>query len=170
MIVSDRRSDFSEFVAARREELRHLAFALCGDWHAADDIVQIALSKLYRAWPRVHAAAAEYAYARRVIVRTAIDESRRPWRRERSTDAVPDVTMTDKSYSAPGSDVDIHRALSKLPAQQHRVVVLRYWLGLSVAETAEAMGLSEGTVKSQSSRALTKLRPLLGAGTEGARK
>lgn len=156
--MADRRSDFAEYVAARRPDLRRLAFALCGDWHAADDIVQIALSKLYRAWPRVHRAGAEDAYARRVVLRTAIDESRRAWRRERSTDVPPDTAISPDH----GAGVDVLRALATLPPEQHKVVVLRYWLGMSVSETAQTLGVADGTVKSQCSKALTKLRPLLG--------
>src|SRR3712207_2244886 len=80
----EREAEFEAFVAARRPRLRGLAYSLCGDWHTADDIVQTALAKVYVAWPRVRRSAAEDAYVRRAIVRTTIDESRRPWRRERS--------------------------------------------------------------------------------------
>lgn len=154
---NDRRSDFSEYVAARRDELRRLAFAATGDWHAADDVVQIALSKLYRAWPRVHKAAAEHAYARKVVLRTAIDESRRPWRRERATHHLTEHAP----ITGDGTSIDIIRALATLPPEQHKVVLLRHWLGMSVAETATTLGIAEGTVKSQCSKALAKLRPLL---------
>lgn len=164
--MTDRRSDFAEYAGARRPELRRLAFAVCGDWHAADDIVQIALSKLYRAWPRVHRAASEDAYVRRVVLRTAIDESRRGWRRERATADPPEIARTGAD---PGAGVDVVRALATLPAEQHKVVVLRYWLGMSVAETARTLGIAEGTVKSQSSKALAKLRPLLDEETERSR-
>lgn len=157
--MTDRRSDFSEFAASRRANLRRLAFALCGDWHTADDIVQIALSKLYRAWPRVRRAGAEDAYARQVIARTAIDESRRAWRRERPT---PDHAAHEVARQ-PDRDAgfDVVRALETLGPRQRQVVVLRHWLDLSVEETAAALNISEGTVKSQSSRALTHLRQLL---------
>jgi RNA polymerase sigma-70 factor (sigma-E family) len=160
--VSERRSDFVDYVAARRAELRRLAYLLSGDWHAADDIVQISLDKLYRAWPRVHRASAEDAYARKVLVRTAIDESRRPWRRERALPEVPEPPGEGLGSEPQGDlGVDVVRALRTLPPQQHKVVVLRYWLGLSVAEAATVLGIADGTVKSQCAKALTKLRPLL---------
>ena len=63
-------------------QLRRFAYVLCGDWHTADDIVQVAMSRLYRAWPRIHRASAEDAYARRIVANTAIDQARRPSRRE----------------------------------------------------------------------------------------
>ena len=80
----DRRTEFTEYAAARRPTLVRLAYALCGDWHTADDVVQTALAKLYVAWPRVRRSGAEDAYVRRTIARTAIDDSRRAWRRERA--------------------------------------------------------------------------------------
>ena len=73
---SDRRAEFTDYAQARRPQLRRMAYALCGDWHTADDIVQNALAKLYVAWPRVRRAAAEDAYVRQTILRTTIDEHR----------------------------------------------------------------------------------------------
>jgi len=157
--VSDRRSDFPEFVATRRVHLRRLAYVLCGDWHAADDIVQIALSKLYRAWPRVRRADAEDAYARQVVARTAIDESRRPWRRESPTEERVDIAA--RATLDLDAGVDIIRALATLAPRQRQVVVLRHWLDLSVEETAATLRISPGTVKSQSARGLAHLRRLL---------
>ena len=80
---ADRESAYVDFVTARRAHLRRIAYALCGDWHRADDLLQIALVKLYVAWPRVRRSGREDAYVRRILVRASIDESRRPWRRER---------------------------------------------------------------------------------------
>jgi DNA-directed RNA polymerase specialized sigma24 family protein len=71
-------SDFSEFVAARQTHLRRIAYALCGDWHKADDLLQTALTKLYVAWPRIRQQGGEEAYCRQIMVRANIDESRRP--------------------------------------------------------------------------------------------
>src|SRR5690349_18968301 len=84
MRQADRDAAFSAYVAARRTHLRRFAYTLCGDWHKAEDLLQISLTKLYVAWPRVQREAAQDAYARRIILRTNIDEHRRPWRRERS--------------------------------------------------------------------------------------
>jgi RNA polymerase sigma-70 factor (sigma-E family) len=136
-----------------------MAYALCGDWHTAEDIVQTALARLYVAWPRVRRAAAEDAYVRQTILRASIDESRRPWRRERAGldgfdhPAAPGVD--------PGDRRDLVAALQQLPEMQRRTVVLRHWLGLSVAETARDLRISEGTVKSHTSRALERLHTLM---------
>ena len=158
-MADHRRSEFTEFAAARRSHYRRLAFALCGDWHSADDIVQNAFARLYVAWPRVRGSGAEDAYVRRAIARAAIDESRRPWRRESSGldgfdhPARPGVDPDDRH--------DLLAALQRLPKMQRRTVVLRHWLGLSVTETAADLRISEGTVKSHTSRALERLHRLM---------
>lgn len=150
---------FSDFVAARQTHLRRIAYALCGDWHRADDLLQTALTKLYVAWPRIRHEGGEEAYVRQILVRANIDESRRPWRRERPIDELPDRP------AAAGADVEersaLFDALQALPEQQRKVVVLRHWLGLSVRETATELGIGEGTVKSHSSRGLTALEAAL---------
>ncbi|NYE35987.1 RNA polymerase sigma-70 factor (sigma-E family) [Nocardioides cavernae] len=150
---------FSEFVAARQTHLRRVAYALCGDWHRADDLLQTALTKLYVAWPRIRHEGGEEAYVRQIMVRANIDESRRPWRRERPSAELPERP------AAPGTDVEdrsaLFDALQALSEQQRKVVVLRHWLGLSVRETAAELGISEGTVKSHSSRGLTALEEVL---------
>jgi len=162
----DRRSDFAEYAAARRPQLRRMAYALCGDWHTAEDVVQTAFAKLYVAWPRIHRSGAEDAYVRQTILRSVVDESRRPWRRER-----PGVEGFDPPGPEPTVDLrqDLIAALRQLPDMQRRTVVLRHWLGLSVAETARDLGVSEGTVKSHTSRALERLGVLMVDHEEGAR-
>ncbi|GAB3896869.1 SigE family RNA polymerase sigma factor [Kibdelosporangium lantanae] len=139
---------FVEFVRARTTALRRTAFLLCGDWHHAEDLVQTAFIKLYRAWPRV-SQGGEDAYARQVLVRVAIDESRRFWRRERAAAELP-----DRPAPAGTSEVslDIQRALAALPGRQRAIVVLRYWEDLSVADVARLLGCPRGTVKTQASR------------------
>ncbi|GAB3776092.1 RNA polymerase sigma-70 factor (sigma-E family) [Nocardioides ginsengisegetis] len=160
MTRADRDAAFSEFVAARRTHLRRIAYAVCGDWDRAEDLVQTALVKLYVAWPRVRRDGAEEAYARTIIVRAGIDESRRPWRRER-----PGLEGTAEQESREPLPVEersaLFEALQALPPMQRRVVVLRHWLGLSVAETAHELRIGEGTVKSHSSRGLARLQELL---------
>jgi RNA polymerase sigma-70 factor (sigma-E family) len=155
---SQRDAEFEAYVAASRARLRRLAYSLCGDWHAADDIVQTALAKLYVAWPRVRRASDQDAYVRRTVARTTIDESRRPWRRARSG-------LGDHDRTVAGADVparhDLVAALQRLPEMQRKTVVLRHWLGLSVRETADDLGISEGTVKSHTSRALAALEELM---------
>jgi RNA polymerase sigma-70 factor (sigma-E family) len=152
----DRDREFGEFVDARALVMRRTAFLLCGDWHRAEDIVQTALIKLYVAWARVRKDSVD-AYARKVLVRTAIDEGRRGFfQRERSVDAVPEHPVTDDS-----ADFDLRLALDALPPGQRAVVVLRYWEDLSITETARILGRTEGTVKSQAAKGLAALRDLL---------
>ena len=150
---------FSDFVAARQTHLRRIAYALCGDWHRADDLLQTALTKLSVAWPRIRHEGGEEAYVRQIMVRANIDESRRPWRRERPTDALPDTAV--EAGTAVEERSALFEALQALPTQQRKVVVLRHWLGLSVRETAAELQLSEGTVKSHSSRGLAALEVVL---------
>lgn len=150
---------FSDFVASRQGHLRRVAYALCGDWHRADDLLQTALTKLYVAWPRIRHDGSEEAYCRRIMVRASIDESRRPWRRERPSATLPEGPAD--AGTAPEERSALFEALQGLPEQQRKVVVLRHWLGLSVRETAEEMRISEGTVKSHSSRGLAALEAVL---------
>lgn len=154
-----RDAEFTAFVATRRAHLRRTAYLLCGDWHQAEDLVQTTLSKLYVAWPRLRTNGSTDAYARKILVRAHVDETRRPWRRERSASHLADS-------AAPGGlaveDRDaLLAALAELPAGQRSAVVLRHWLGLSVEETAADMGCSTGTVKSQTARAVSCLRAAL---------
>jgi RNA polymerase sigma-70 factor (sigma-E family) len=150
---------FTEFVAARQRHLRRVAYALCGDWHRADDLLQTALTKLYVAWPRIRHEGNEEAYVRQIMVRANIDESRRPWRRERPSDQLPDRPADGPAPVEERSA--LFDALQQLPEQQRKVVVLRHWLGLSVRETAAELRISEGTVKSHSSRGLAALEVAL---------
>lgn len=154
-----RDADFTAYVTARRDRLYRTAYLLCGgDVHRAEDVVQQALTKLYVAWPRVSRAESVDAYARRTVVNAHLDEVRRPWRRERAVDAVPEVATSDPDLE--GADA-LWTALRGLAPGQRRVVVLRHYLGLSVEETAADLGITPGTVKSQTSDALARLRAAL---------
>ncbi|MBF4161320.1 SigE family RNA polymerase sigma factor [Nocardioides acrostichi] len=152
---AERDAAFTEFVAAHRRRLRGLAFGLCGDWHAADDLVQTALVKLYTAWPRATREGKELAYTRQILVRSAIDESRRPWRRERT--GLPSGDRPAPSEPSVEERDELLTALATLPRMQRAVVLLRHWLDLPVSDVARELGISEGTVKSHSSRGLAAL-------------
>jgi RNA polymerase sigma-70 factor (sigma-E family) len=152
---------FSAFVLARQGHLRAIAYSLCGDWHDADDLLQSALTKLYVAWPRVTRDGSPEAYVRRILVHVNIDDHRRRSRRVRtvSLDSGPDAPGREPLAAEDRSAVV--EALQGLPEQQRKVVVLRHWLGLSVRETAAELKISEGTVKSHSSRGLAALEVVL---------
>jgi RNA polymerase sigma-70 factor (sigma-E family) len=152
--------EFARYVGARGQALRITAYRLCHDWHHAEDITQQALITLYRVWPRLDNRGSIDAYARQVVLRIYLNERRRPWRdREQPTDDVPETS------AEPGSVEDqllVRNALSAIAPKQQEVLVLRYWHDMSVEETAEELGLSTGTVKSQSARGLATLRKRLG--------
>lgn len=154
---------FGEYVAERRAHLYRTAHLLCGDPHRAEDIVQQALTKLYAAWPRASRLDSVDAYARRIVVNAHIDETRRPWRRERPVDVAtaPALDRPVEEAVAPEDSDALWTALRGLAPGQRRVVVLRHYWGLSVDETAADLGISPGTVKSQTSDALARLREAL---------
>ncbi len=157
----DDAEEFEAYFRARRDAVRRTAFLLCGDWHRADDHAQAAFVALHRHWRRIRDRDALDGWMRRTLVRSVIDESRRPWRRERSTEAV------EVGSVASGSDGVVTRhvlvdGLRSVPPRQRAVLVLRYLEGLDVAATAAALGCSEGTVKSQTSHGLTALRAVIG--------
>jgi len=159
--VSDRDTEFRDFVTAQMEPLRGLAYLTCGDWQTAEDAVLTVLAKLYVKWRRVDN---HGSYARTAVVRAAIDETRRPWWRRESSQshAMPDRPAPQDSTSVVDERLRIRDALQQLPARLRAVLTLRYLEGLSVQETAEALGCPEGTVKSYTSRGLDALRQVLG--------
>ncbi|HEV8560872.1 MAG TPA: SigE family RNA polymerase sigma factor [Actinophytocola sp.] len=156
----NRDAEFGEFLDSRAVVMRRTAYLLCGgDWHRAEDLVQTTLTKVYMAWPRLRRDGSVDAYSRKVMVRSAIDESRRAFRRRESVvEELPEVAGPPNGVD---EAVDVRRALAQLPAGQRAVVVLRYWEDLSVTETAALLGRSEGTVKSQAAKGLAALRRLL---------
>jgi RNA polymerase sigma-70 factor (sigma-E family) len=162
MGVRDPQADaaFSEFAAASRSRLRGTAYLLCGDWDRASDHVQEGLIRVYVAWPRLVRKGGELAYARKAVVSAFLDASRKRSSTERP-DAEPADRATDEDLAAHVADrAALMAALARLPGRQRACVVLRYFEELDVRETAAALGCSEGTVKSQTSRALTALRAM----------
>jgi RNA polymerase sigma-70 factor (sigma-E family) len=156
--------DFRLFVQGIAASLHRTAYLLCGDWYLADDLVQEALAKAYSHWRKVQQAENPSAYVRRIL----INESRRSWRRNRNTTAHPDADLADFAVADMSDGVvnraELLEALQALTARQRATVVLRYLEGLSERETAATLGCSEGTVKSQTSRALIKLKSVLNRG------
>ena len=153
-----RDAEFSAWMAARQPALLRTAYALSGDHHTAQDLVQTTLAKVYLSWDRVQRREAIDGYARRVLVNEHTSLWRRPWkRRETASELLPDRHGVTDTYDE-GRSTALWEHVQTLPRRQRAVVVLRYYEELSEAETAEVLGVSVGTVKSQASRALATLR------------
>jgi RNA polymerase sigma-70 factor (sigma-E family) len=158
----DRDTDFTAYLEARQARLLRTAYLLTGDQHQAEDLLQISLAKLYLAWDKVRDRGAVDAYVRRIMVNENNSLWRRAWRRrELTTDTVPEVTPFHDQYDE-GTGAAVWAVVQTLPRRARAVVVLRYYEQLSEAETAEALDISVGTVKSQTSRALATLRERIG--------
>jgi RNA polymerase sigma-70 factor (sigma-E family) len=163
-------AEFDAYFRARRDAVRRTAFLLCGDWHLADDHAQAAFVALHRHWRRIRDRSALDSWMRRTLVRSIVDESRRPWRRERSTAHVlPTSQVLPTTQLEPAEPADgvatrhvLVDGLRAVPPRQRAVLVLRFLEGLDVAATAEVLGCSEGTVKSQTAHGLAALRAALG--------
>ena len=153
-----RDSEFRSFVSARSPALLRTAYLLSGgDWALAEDLLQTALTKTYLSWGRIRDQNARESYVRATLATTATSWWRRKWIGERATAVLPETAVAD-----PGSRVDdrdvLWRLVLTLPVRQRAVLVLRFYEDLSEAETARTLGLSPGTVKSHTSRALATLR------------
>ncbi|BCJ27198.1 SigE family RNA polymerase sigma factor [Actinocatenispora sera] len=160
---------FRDYVAARQEHLLGLARLLVGDWQRAEDLVQTALARVWPHWARVNASGDPHPYVRRVLINASHTAGRRRWRNEQPHAVVPES-------AAPTEDTELRVALERLlptlPPRQRMVLVLRYYEDLPESAVAELLGCSVGTVKSQSSKALSRLRTnrlireLAGEGTD----
>jgi RNA polymerase sigma-70 factor (sigma-E family) len=155
-----RDEQFRAYVVSKRGQLvRTATFLASGDRFAAEDLVQTALMRLYVAWPRVRTDTVD-AYARKALLNALIDDRRRAFtRHERVHAEVPELGVTDQF--AADTDTAVFAALAALPPRMRAAVVLRHLCELSVTETADALNCSEGTVKSQTARALSQLRTAL---------
>ncbi|MBK1784792.1 SigE family RNA polymerase sigma factor [Prauserella cavernicola] len=159
--------EFAEYFAAKRDSVRRTAYMLCGDWHRADDLAQTAFVALHRRWRKIRDRAATDAYVRKTLVRASIDESRRPWRRERQSDELPEPPPEGNPLAdRVALREDLLTALREVPPKQRAVLVLRYFEGLDVSGVAKVLRCSEGNVKSQTARGLANLRDVLGEEVE----
>jgi RNA polymerase sigma-70 factor (sigma-E family) len=157
--MTDRDTAFADYFAARSDAMRRTAYLLCGDWHRAEDLVQVMFTKLYLAWQRITRHEALDAYARQTLVRTFLSERKLGWfRKENVTHEPADIAVTG---GGPEDRMVLLDALRKVPPGQRAVLVLRYWEDMSVDETAKVLKCSTGTVKSQAARGLQTLRDLL---------
>jgi RNA polymerase sigma-70 factor (sigma-E family) len=150
------RDDFEAFVASRYVALLRTAYLLTGDHHDAEDLLQQALVKAVGAWGRI--TGDPEPYVRTILVRQNISRWRRRRWRELSTDTPGDVAVTDVGAE---DRLELHRALGVLAPRQRAVIVLRYYEDLTEAQTAEALGIAVGTVKSQTRDAIQRLRVIV---------
>ena len=158
-------AEFAAWMAARQGALARTAYLLTGSQHAAEDLVQATLTRLYLSWDRISDRQHVDAYARRAL----LNEHRSTWRRtsrrpEVLSDAVPEAALAPAEYD--GEREAVWRFVQALPPRQRAVIVLRYYEDLSEAQIADLLGISAGTVKSQASRALASLRALVPAREE----
>lgn len=151
---------FREFVVGRSAVLQRSAYLLTGDREEAKDAVQAALVRVYLAWPRIQRRDAVEAYTRKVLLREVLS-----WRRRRRLLLVPMAVLPEvparDAIERIGEHDDVVASVLQLPPRQRAVVVLRYYDDLSEAQTAAALGITVGAVKTHASRGLARLRALL---------
>jgi len=146
---------FDEFIAARSSRLLRTSYLLTRDHDLAEDLLQTALTKAWFAWSRIEGN--PEAYVRQILVHTYASWWRRKWNGEHATDELPERPHADHAHDSSQSH-DLWTALGRLPRRQRAVIVLRFYEDLTEAETARLLGCSVGTVKSQASKAMAKLR------------
>ena len=158
-----READYAHFVRTRTHALLRSAYLLTGDQHLAEDLVQEALARTHRAWPRLDRAENAEAYARKVMYHAQVSVWRRPKVAEvLPADFEPDHRRgADDPADAAVERLVLRRALLTLSAKQRAVVVLRFFEDHTEAEAAQMLGVSVSTVKTQTGRALDRLRTLL---------
>ena len=152
--------DFADYVRARQHQLLRAAYLVCGDEHLAEDLLQGALVKLAVHWHKVKD---EYpdAFVRRILYRDAVSAWRKRRREIVGADEHLSVVAGLDEVSVRGERVDLMRVLAQLPPRQRAVIVLRYFEDRTERDTADALGISVGTVKSQAHDALNRLRELV---------
>ncbi len=160
--MSPAKAEFDAFVNANLNGLLRTAFLITWDEREAEDLVQECLFKVARQWSRVGSMEQPVAYARRVLINLAIDDAKRRKRhRAELYEPAGEVGAEDLDFTRLESRAELVAALRTLTPRQRAVVVLRYFLDLSEADTAEALDCSVGTVKSTTSKALARLRASL---------
>lgn len=164
------RESFTQMAAGQLPDLRRFAYAVSGDRHRGDDLVQGALEQMYVAWPRVHKVADPGAYVRRILVRLAMRDARRAWwRREHPVAVLPERPAGDHE-AVTVERLDLAEALAGLTAKQRAVLVLRFVEDRPVSEVAAILGIAEGTVKRQTHDAVARLRHQISRGLHDQRR
>jgi RNA polymerase sigma-70 factor (sigma-E family) len=151
--------DFADFVRQRSTPMLRTAWLLTGgDWALAEDLAQAAFSQVWRHWARVSVMEAPEAYTHKIMLNTFLSWRRRRWTAEISTERFVVSPATTGGFATVDRREVLRHALLQLTTKQRAVITLRYFEDRSEAETAVIMGCSVGTVKSQASRAIAKLR------------
>jgi RNA polymerase sigma-70 factor (sigma-E family) len=158
---------FRAYVEARQHALLGTAWLLTGDWQHAEDLVQTALAKVWPRWDRIVAKGDPDGYVRRAVVTSYLTWRRRRWHGERPSETFPETASGQDEYVAADLRTAFGRLLPELAPRQRTIVVLRFYEDLSVEQVASLMGCSVGTVKSQTAKALARLR--VAVETEGIR-
>jgi RNA polymerase sigma-70 factor (sigma-E family) len=159
--VPHKDDQYVAYVAQSWSRLFRTAYALTGDYREAEDLLQTALLKIYAAWHRVDTADAPDAYVRRILVNQVISWRRRPRHHAEIVSDAPPEQAVESHEAVVAESAAMWEALRQLPPRQRAVVVLRFYEDLSERDIADLMKVSPGTVKSQCSAALTKLRSAL---------
>jgi RNA polymerase sigma-70 factor (sigma-E family) len=151
--------EFTVFAASIRKRLHREAYRLCGDWHEAEDLVQLTLYRVYRRWEQLTRHEELSAYTRQALLRAYHSERRRlRWKCEISQDELPELRSVDPNID---NRITMINSVRRLAPRQRAVVILRFWEDLSVEQAAAILGCSTGTVTSQTHRALNTLRHIL---------
>jgi RNA polymerase sigma-70 factor (sigma-E family) len=163
MAERDDEEEFAEYAAGALARLRRIAYLLCHDWHRAEDLTQTALTRLYVHWRRAAAADNLDAYVGAILMNAYLSEQRTSWwKRTHVESDVGELLPVADREGAPVEDLlDLRAALRTLSPGRRAIVVLRYYCDYSIEQTAQILGCSIGTVKSQTSRALGQLRAVL---------
>jgi RNA polymerase sigma-70 factor (sigma-E family) len=156
--VGERDHDYTEYVTAQLPWLRKLAYLLTHDWHRADDVVQTAITQVYRHWGRVSRMDNPNGYARKVLVHAFLNERRRWGARVQLRAEPPDTAIGVADHAG---RIAVRAALASVPPRQQATLVLRFYCDMTVEQVAGVLGCSQGTVKSQTARGLDALRLVL---------
>lgn len=160
-------AEFGEFAAAQASQLFRIAYLLCGDWHEAQDLVQIALTKLFVAWSRASRVDHVSSYARAVLVNSYLSSRRL---RRQGELPVPEIFESGVTDSDADLRLTLAAALRKLPPRSRAVVVLRYLEDQSIESVASYLGTTPAAVKSLNTRGIALLRGYLGVAATGSPK
>lgn len=149
--------EYVAYVQTRLERWRRVAYLLCRDWHRADDLVQVTVTRLYVSWRRASAADDIDRYVHRILVNAFLGERRKWLSRVTLVASLPDAAAPQVDDA---TTLAVRDVLAQVPPRQRATLVLRFYCDLTVEEAAEVLGCSSGTVKSQTAKGLARLREL----------